>query len=80
MVKRNRTMVIFSVLPPVLVPRSNDIPENFPPLDDYTNTVPENTDFPSGLSDQSFNMWYNDKSQLEFIIPNVATKDLKYCT
>ncbi len=45
-----------AVLPPVLVPRSNDIPENFPPLDDYTNTVPENIDFPAGVSEQSFNI------------------------
>ncbi len=47
---------IFTVLPAVLVPRSNEIPENFPPLDDYSNTVPENTDFPAGIGDQPFNI------------------------
>ena len=52
----NVSVYLLAVLPPVLVPRSNDIPDNFPPLDDYTNTVPENTDFPAGLSDQSFSI------------------------
>uniref|UniRef100_UPI00358FF552 mothers against decapentaplegic homolog 3-like isoform X2 n=1 Tax=Myxine glutinosa TaxID=7769 RepID=UPI00358FF552 len=35
------------VLPPVLVPRHMDIPE-LPPLDDYMS-VPENTNFPTGI-------------------------------
>ncbi len=43
-------------MPPVMVPRSNDIPENFPVLDDYTNTVPENTEFPAGISDPPFSL------------------------
>ena len=35
------------VLPPVLVPRqTGDPPTEFPPLDDYSNTVPVNTDYP----------------------------------
>lgn len=44
------------VLPPVLVPRQTDIPQEFPPLEDFTNTVPENTDYPAGLGDQPFNI------------------------
>ncbi|KAK2167465.1 hypothetical protein LSH36_27g02008 [Paralvinella palmiformis] len=42
-----------SVLPPVLVPRQQDIPQEYPPLDDYSDTVPANTNFPTG--EQSFN-------------------------
>jgi hypothetical protein len=43
-------------LPPILVPRqSADIPSDLPILDDYSNSVPENTDFPTGgLENQSF--------------------------
>ncbi|XP_023216468.1 mothers against decapentaplegic homolog 3 [Centruroides vittatus] len=42
-------------LPPILVPRqSGDIPTELPPLDDYSNSVPENTDFPAGLENQTF--------------------------
>ena len=49
-------LLCIAVLPPVLVPRQTDIPQEFPPLEDYSNTVPENTDFPAGLSDQTFNI------------------------
>jgi len=46
------------VLPPVLVPRqTGDIPAELPPIDDYSNTIPANTDFPvGGLSDPTFNI------------------------
>ena len=45
------------MLPPVLVPRqSGEIPSEFPPLEDYSNTVPDNTDFPVGLGEQQFNI------------------------
>ena len=44
------------VLPSVLVPRQTEIPQEYPPLEDYSNTVPENTDFPGGLGDQPFNI------------------------
>ncbi|KAI5098188.1 SMAD family member 3a, partial [Silurus meridionalis] len=37
------------VLPPVLVPRHTDIPAEFPPLDDYSHSIPENTNFPAGI-------------------------------
>lgn len=53
------TRVETPVLPPVLVPRAQagDIPTEYPPLDDYSDTVPENTDFPAGLSpDNAFNI------------------------
>jgi MAD (mothers against decapentaplegic) family protein 2/3 len=40
-----------TVLPPVLVPRHTDIPDNLPQLENYAMTVPENTDFPSGNSE-----------------------------
>ncbi|CAN8014546.1 unnamed protein product, partial [Ixodes persulcatus] len=37
-------------LPPILVPRqSGDLPTELPILDDYANSVPENTNFPSSL-------------------------------
>ncbi|CAN7984132.1 unnamed protein product [Ixodes hexagonus] len=37
-------------LPPILVPRqSGDLPTELPLLDDYANSVPENTNFPSSL-------------------------------
>ena len=40
-----------TVLPPVLVPRNPDaVPAELPILDEYSNTVPANTDFPAGLS------------------------------
>ncbi|XP_051893049.1 mothers against decapentaplegic homolog 2 isoform X4 [Pristis pectinata] len=41
------------VLPPVLVPRHTEIPAELPPLDDYTHSIPENTNFPSGIEPQS---------------------------
>jgi len=41
------------VLAPVLVPMNiGDIPNHLPPLDDYINTIPGNTNFP-GLLDNS---------------------------
>ncbi|XP_076354898.1 mothers against decapentaplegic homolog 3-like isoform X1 [Tachypleus tridentatus] len=42
-------------LPAILVPRqTGDIPVNLPSLDDYSNSVPDNTDFPVGLENQAF--------------------------
>ncbi|XP_077562070.1 mothers against decapentaplegic homolog 3-like isoform X2 [Haemaphysalis longicornis] len=42
-------------LPPILVPRqTGDLPTELPSLDDYANSVPENTDFPSSLDVQTF--------------------------
>ncbi|XP_076305149.1 mothers against decapentaplegic homolog 3-like isoform X2 [Tachypleus tridentatus] len=42
-------------LPAILVPRqTGDIPVDLPSPDDYTNSVPDNTDFPSGLENQTF--------------------------
>ncbi|RWS28138.1 mothers against decapentaplegic 3-like protein [Leptotrombidium deliense] len=43
-------------LPAILVPRQppDSIPSDLPLLDDYSNSVPENTDFPTGLDNQSF--------------------------
>uniref|UniRef100_A0A6Q2XFW0 Mothers against decapentaplegic homolog n=1 Tax=Esox lucius TaxID=8010 RepID=A0A6Q2XFW0_ESOLU len=41
------------ILPPVLVPRHTDFPTEFPPLDDYSNSIPENTNFPAGIEPQS---------------------------
>jgi len=40
-------------LPPVLVPRHTDIPAEFPPLDDHSPSIPENTNFPAGIEPQS---------------------------
>ncbi|XP_007563338.1 PREDICTED: mothers against decapentaplegic homolog 2 isoform X2 [Poecilia mexicana] len=37
------------VLPPVLVPRHSEILTELPPLDDFTNSIPENTNFPAGI-------------------------------
>lgn len=37
------------VLPPVLVPRHSEILPELPPLDDYTHSIPENTNFPAGI-------------------------------
>lgn len=42
-----------TVLPPVLVPRHTEIPAEFPPLDDYSHSIPENTNFPAGIEPQS---------------------------
>ncbi|KAI1280797.1 Mothers against decapentaplegic -like protein 3 [Halotydeus destructor] len=43
-------------LPPILVPRQNpdSIPSDLPLLDDYSNSVPENTDFPVGIDNHTF--------------------------
>uniref|UniRef100_A0ABI7XAR7 Mothers against decapentaplegic homolog n=1 Tax=Felis catus TaxID=9685 RepID=A0ABI7XAR7_FELCA len=41
------------VLPPVLVPRHTEILTELPPLDDYTHSIPENTNFPAGIEPQS---------------------------
>ncbi|MBN3318761.1 SMAD1 protein, partial [Atractosteus spatula] len=41
------------VLPPVLVPRHTEIPTEYPPLDDYSHSIPENTNFPAGIEPQS---------------------------
>lgn len=38
-------------LPPVLVPRNLEIPTKLPELENFSNTVPENTDFPTGISE-----------------------------
>lgn len=46
-------LFFFSVLPPVLVPRHTEIPSEFPPLDDYSHSIPENTIFPAGIEPQS---------------------------
>ena len=42
-----------AVPPPVLVPRHTEIPSEFPPLDDYSHSIPENTNFPAGIEPQS---------------------------
>ncbi|KAK3798747.1 hypothetical protein RRG08_064307 [Elysia crispata] len=45
-------------LPQVLVPRHKDVPDSFPRLEDFSNTIPENTDLPSGsgtINDTAFN-------------------------
>lgn len=44
---------LLTVLPPVLVPRHTEIPAEFPPLDDYSHSIPENTNFPAGIEPQS---------------------------
>ncbi|GFQ98906.1 mothers against decapentaplegic homolog 2 [Trichonephila clavata] len=43
------------VLPPIYVPRNTgEVPSQLPPLDDYINSVPENTEFPLGLENRNF--------------------------
>ncbi|GBM72433.1 Mothers against decapentaplegic 3 [Araneus ventricosus] len=43
------------VLPTVYVPRTTgEVPSQLPPLDDYINSVPENTEFPLGLENRNF--------------------------
>lgn len=49
----NLSVCVSPVLPPVLVPRHTDIPTVFPPLDDYSPSIPENTNFPAGIEPQS---------------------------
>lgn len=46
-------LLFWTVLPPVLVPRHTEIPAEFPPLDDYSHSIPENTNFPAGIEPQS---------------------------
>lgn len=46
-------LVHVTVLPPVLVPRHTEIPSEFPVLDDYSHSIPENTNFPAGIEPQS---------------------------
>lgn len=41
------------VLPPVLVPRHADVPAEFPLLDDYSPSIPENTSFPADVEPHS---------------------------
>ncbi|WAR29691.1 SMAD2-like protein, partial [Mya arenaria] len=41
----------YNPLPPVMVPRSTEIPNKLPELENYATTVPENTDFPTGLGE-----------------------------
>uniref|UniRef100_A0A8C6E277 MH1 domain-containing protein n=1 Tax=Moschus moschiferus TaxID=68415 RepID=A0A8C6E277_MOSMO len=41
------------VLPPVLVHRHTEILTELPPLDDYTHSIPENSNFPAGIEPQS---------------------------
>lgn len=48
-----RLCLPWAVLPPVLVPRHTEIPAEFPPLDDYSHSIPENTNFPAGIEPQS---------------------------
>lgn len=49
----NTLKFAFPVLPPVLVPRHTEILTELPPLDDYTHSIPENTNFPAGIEPQS---------------------------
>ncbi|KAJ8313412.1 hypothetical protein KUTeg_009040 [Tegillarca granosa] len=44
------TRVEAPVLPPVLVPRHSEVPDKLPQLDDYTMTIPDNTEFPGSNS------------------------------
>lgn len=46
-------ITFFTVLPPVLVPRHTEIPSEFPVLDDYSHSIPENTNFPAGIEPHS---------------------------
>lgn len=46
---------VFPALPPILVPRHiGEIPHPLPKLDDYINSVPENTEFPTALQNNQF--------------------------
>ena len=47
---------VFPVLPAVLVPRQNGEPPAEIQLEDYSTTVPENTDFPAGMPEQQLNI------------------------
>ncbi|XP_066270753.1 mothers against decapentaplegic homolog 3-like isoform X1 [Branchiostoma lanceolatum] len=46
------------VLPPVLVPRNppGEMPAELPPLDDYLNSVPENTSYPQDVPTQNYSL------------------------
>ncbi|KFM61359.1 Mothers against decapentaplegic-like protein, partial [Stegodyphus mimosarum] len=59
-------------LPPILVPRNTgEIPAQLPPLDDYINSVPENTEFPSGLENRSFSLTeFENCSQISQKLPD----------
>jgi len=47
--------VIFSALPPVMVPRTvGKVPTEPPLIDDYSNVVPANTNFPTSTVDIGF--------------------------
>lgn len=37
----------------MLVPRHTEIPSEFPVLDDYSHSIPENTNFPAGIEPHS---------------------------
>ncbi|XP_019622748.1 PREDICTED: mothers against decapentaplegic homolog 3-like isoform X1 [Branchiostoma belcheri] len=45
-------------LPPVLVPRNppGEMPTELPPLDDYLNSVPENTSYPQDVPTQNYSL------------------------
>lgn len=51
--KTELVLCVSPVLPPVLVPRHTDIPADFPQLDDYSPSIPENTNFPTGIEPQN---------------------------
>lgn len=56
-------MYYVAVLPPIMVPMNvGDIPDQLPPLNDYSTTVPFNTDFPGLLdhppSSTGFSIFY----------------------
>ncbi|XP_042899892.1 mothers against decapentaplegic homolog 3 [Parasteatoda tepidariorum] len=43
------------VLPTIFVPRNTgEVPTSLPPLDDFINSVPENTEFSAGLENRTF--------------------------
>jgi len=45
---KTMSCVIFSALPPVMVPRTvGKVPTEPPLIDDYSNVVPANTNFPT---------------------------------
>ena len=46
----NDDVLVCTVLPPIMVPLNNgDIPDQVPLLDDYSSTIPFNTNFPNLL-------------------------------
>lgn len=53
--KHCQSYVIFSALPPVMVPRTvGKVPTEPPLIDDYSNVVPANTNFPTSTVDIGF--------------------------